>query len=379
MTKLKRVLAAAGLVLAGVGLAQAQITVGVTVSATGPAASLGIPERNTVALMPTSIAGQTVKYIVLDDATDPTAAARNVAKLTSEEKVDVIIGSSTVPTTLAAARAAREAKTPILTMAPIRIAPDDLPWAFTTPQQVVVMATAVVQHMRANGVKTMGYIGFNDPYGEDWYNTLKGLADAAGIKVVANERFNRADTSVVGQALKIVSAQPDAVFIGASGTPSVLPQTTLVERGYKGRVYQSHGSANRDVIRVGGKAMERTVLPVGPVLVAEQLPDDNASKKPALAYLKLYEGAHGPQSRSGFGAHAWDAFLLIQHAVPEALKKAKPGTPEFREAMREALERTRDLPATHGVFNMTAQDHFGLDQRGRVLVEIVNGEWKLVK
>ena len=379
MKKLKHVLAAAGLVLAGVGLAQAQITVGVTVSATGPAASLGIPERNTVALMPTSIAGQTVKYIVLDDATDPTAAARNVAKLTSEEKVDVIIGSSTVPTTLAAAREAREAKTPILTMVPIRIAPDDLPWAFTTPQQVVVMATAVVQHMRANGVKTMGYIGFNDPYGEDWYNTLKGLADAAGIKVVANERFNRADTSVVGQALKIVSAQPDAVFIGASGTPSVLPQTTLVERGYKGRVYQSHGSANRDVIRVGGKAMERTVLPVGPVLVAEQLPDDNASKKPALAYLKLYEGAHGPQSRSGFGAHAWDAFLLIQNAVPEALKKAKPGTPEFREAMREALERTRDLPATHGVFNMTAQDHFGLDQRGRVLVEIVNGEWKLVK
>lgn len=379
MKKLKHVLAAAGLVLAGVGLAQAQITVGVTVSATGPAASLGIPERNTVALMPTSIAGQTVKYIVLDDATDPTAAARNVAKLTSEEKVDVIIGSSTVPTTLAAARTAREAKTPIITMAPIRIAPDDLPWAFTTPQQVVVMATAVVQHMRANGVKTMGYIGFNDPYGEDWYNTLKGLADAAGIKLVANERFNRADTSVVGQALKIVSAQPDAVFIGASGTPSVLPQTTLVERGYKGRVYQSHGSANRDVIRVGGKAMERTVLPVGPVLVAEQLPDDNASKKPALAYLKLYEGAHGPQSRSGFGAHAWDAFLLIQNAVPEALKKAKPGTPEFREAMREALERTRDLPATHGVFNMTAQDHFGLDQRGRVLVEIVNGEWKLVK
>jgi len=379
MTKLKRVLAAAGLVLAGVGLAQAQITVGVTVSATGPAASLGIPERNTVALMPTSIAGQTVKYIVLDDATDPTAAARNVAKLTSEEKVDVIIGSSTVPTTLAAARTAREAKTPIITMAPIRIAADDLPWAFTTPQQVVLMATAVVQHMRANGVKTMGYIGFNDPYGEDWYNTLKGLADAAGIKLVANERFNRADTSVVGQALKIVSAQPDAVFIGASGTPSVLPQTTLVERGYKGRVYQSHGSANRDVIRVGGKAMERTVLPVGPVLVAEQLPDDNASKKPALAYLKLYEGAHGPQSRSGFGAHAWDAFLLIQQAVPEALKKAKPGTPEFREAMREALERTRDLPATHGVFNMTAQDHFGLDQRGRVLVEIVNGEWKLVK
>jgi branched-chain amino acid transport system substrate-binding protein len=240
------------------------------------------------------------------------------------------------------------------------------------------MAAAVVRHMKTTGVKTLGYIGFNDPYGEDWWNNLSKAAEAAGIKVVASERYNRTDTSATGQVLKLLAANPDAVFVGASGTPSVLPQAALVERGYKGRVYQSHGSASREFLRVGGKNVEGTVLPVGPVLVAEQLPDSHPSKAPALDYLKRYEAAHGAGSRNTFGAHAWDALLLVYKALPEALKKAKPGTPEFRQALRDALERLKEVAATHGVFDLS-RDHNGLDDRAAALVRVEGGDWKLIR
>ena len=196
---------------------------------------------------------------------------------------------------------------------------------------------------------------------------------------MAQERYQRADTSVTGQALKIMSTNPDAVLVAGSGTPAVLPQATLVERGYKGRIYQTHGIANRDFLRVGGKSVEGTIFPVGPILVAEQLPDGNASKKAALEYIAVFEKANGPNSRSTFGAHAWDAMLLLQVAVPEALKKAQPGTPEFRAALRDALESSKEVVATHGVFNMKPTDHQGLDSRARVLVKVENGDWKLVK
>ncbi|MEW5888216.1 MAG: ABC transporter substrate-binding protein [Pseudomonadota bacterium] len=358
--------------------ARADVTVGVTLSATGPGAALGGPEKNTLALAPATVGGEKVRYVVLDDGTDPTSSTKNVQKLVSEEKADVIIGSSTVPTTLAAARMAAEFKTPLVTMAPIKPAPEVGVWVFTTPQSVAVMANAVVRHMKAAGVKTLGYIGFNDPYGEDWWNNLSKAAEAAGIKVVASERYNRTDTSATGQVLKILAANPDAVFVGASGTPSVLPQAALVERGYKGKVYQSHGSASREFLRVGGKSVEGTVLPVGPVLVAEQLPDSHPSKAPALDYLKRYEAAHGVGSRNTFGAHAWDALLLVHKAIPEALKKAKPGTAEFRQAMRDALEGLKEVAATHGVFDLS-RDHNGLDERAVVLVRVEGGDWKLLK
>ena len=241
------------------------------------------------------------------------------------------------------------------------------------------MAAAIGEHMAAAGVKSVGFIGYSDPYGELWLKAFQAVAEQRGLKIVAAERYNRNDTSVTGQALKIVSANPDAVLIAGSGTPAVLPQATLLERGYKGKLYQTHGVANRDFLRVGGKNVEGTVFPVGPMLLAEQLPDSHPSKKPALAYVKAYEAAHGPDSRSTFGAHAWDAFLLLQAAVPEALKKAKPGTPEFRQALRDALENVKELPAAHGVFSMSAKDHNGLDHRSRVMAQVERGTWKLIK
>ncbi len=366
------------LVLAA-GSAWADITIGVSVSATGPAASLGIPEKQTFALLPQTVGGEKVKYIVLDDATDPSTAVKNARKFTGEDKVDAIIGSTATPTSMAILEVAFETKTPQIAMAPLPPAGDKAPWVFTTPQNFTQMAIAIAAHMAANNVKTIGFIGYADPYGQLWLKAIQGAAEAKGIKITASEAYQRADTSVTGQALKLLAANPDAILIAGSGTPAVLPQSTLIERGYKGKFYQTHGIANRDFLRVGGKNVEGTIFPVGPMLLAEQLADSHPSKKAALEYIKVYEAAHGANSRSTFGGHGWDAYLLLNRAVPEALKKAKPGTVEFRIALRESLENVKELPGVHGVFNMSAKDHNGFDGRAAVMATIENGDWKLLK
>ena len=361
--------------------ALADITVGVTVSATGPAASLGIPEKNTFALVPATVAGQKINYVILDDASDTTTAVKNARKFVTENKVDVIVGSTTTPNSLAMIDVAAESETPMISMAAsARIVDPGNPktkWIFKTPQNDIQMATAIVEHMTNNNVQTVGFIGFSDAYGEGWYQEFTKIAEARRLKVVANERYNRVDTSVTGQVLKILAAKPDAVLVAGSGTPAALPQVTLKERGYAGKYYQTHGVANNDFLRVGGKNVEGTFLPAGPVLVADQLPAANPVKKAALEYWAKYEGAHGKGNVSTFGAHAWDASVLLQAAIPAALKKAQPGTKEFRAALRDALEGIQNVTGAHGVFNMSASDHLGFDQRARVMVQIVNGAWKL--
>ena len=360
--------------------AWADVNVGVTLSATGPAASLGIPEKNTIALMPKTIGGQKINYIVLDDASDTTAAVANTRKLIAENKVDVVLGSTTTPNSLAMIDVASEAKVPMISIAASAriIEPMDAKkkWVFKTPQNDIMMSLAIAEHMAANDVKTVAFIGFSDAYGEGWSEEFAKAAALKKITIVANERYSRTDTSVTGQALKIMASKADAVLVAGSGTPAALPQKTLKERGYAGKMYQTHGVANADFLRVGGKDVEGTFLPAGPVLVAEQLPASNPVKKSALAYVGAYEAAYGKGTVSTFGAHAWDAGLLMTSAVPVALKKAQPGTPEFRAALRDALEQVKEVSGAHGVFSMTEKDHLGLDQRARVMVKIENGAWK---
>jgi branched-chain amino acid transport system substrate-binding protein len=360
--------------------ARADITVGVTVSATGPAASLGIPEKNTIALMPQAIGGQKVNYIVLDDASDTTNAVANARKLVTESKVDILLGSTTTPNSLAMIDVAAESQTPMISLAASSriVEPIDAKrrWVFKTPQNDIMMSLAIATHMADSGVKTVGFIGFSDAYGEGWYQEFNKVAGSKGLTIVANERYARTDTSVTGQVLKIVAAKPDAVLIAASGTPAVLPERALKERGYTGRYYQTHGVANNDFLRVGGKDVDGTFLPSGPVLVAAQLPATHPVRKSALDYVAKYESAYGKGSVSTFGAHAWDAGLLMQAAAAQALKKAQPGTPQFRAALRDALENVKDVAGAHGIFNMSPNDHLGLDQRARVMVKIENGAWK---
>ena len=373
----------AATVLAAAGLpAWAQVRIGVTISATGPAASLGVPQRNSVALMPAEVGGQKVEYVVLDDGTDSTRAVANARKLIDENGVDAVIGSSATPGSLAMIDVAAEKRVPVISLAASArlIEPMDAQrrWMFKMPQNDSLMADALAEHMAGAGVRTVGFIGFNDAYGDGWLAEATRAFAARGIALVATERYARADASVAGQVLKLVAARPDAVLVAGAGTPAALPQKTLRERNYAGKYYQTHGAANADFLRVGGRDVEGTVLPAGPVLVAAQLPDSNPIKAVAGAYVRAYEAANGPGTASPFGAHAIDAGLVLQAAIPTALRSAKPGTPEFRAALRDAIEGTAGLVLTHGVATMTAQDHNGFDQRARVMVTIEAGAWKML-
>jgi branched-chain amino acid transport system substrate-binding protein len=363
--------------------AVAQVRIGVTVSATGPAASLGIPEKNTIPLCPKTIAGTNVEYIVLDDATDTTTAVQNTRKLIGEYKVDAIIGSTTTPNSLAMIDVFAEAETPVISLASsIRIIdPVDAKkaWSFKTPQTDVMMAGAILEHAAATGVKTLGYIGFNDALGEAFFAEVDRAATTRKMPLIANERYAPKDTSVTGQVLKLIAARPDAIVVGASGTPAALPASALVEHGYKGRLYFNHGVANNDFLRVGGKDVEGAFVPASPVIVASQLPETHPAKKRAEEYIRVYEAAYGPGSVAAFGSYTWDACLELANAIPVALKTARPGTVEFRRALRDALENTKNLEVTNGAVNMSKTDHLGLDSRARVMVQIRNGKWVLQK
>ena len=361
--------------------AQAQMKVGVIASATGPTAAVGIPQKNSAVLLPKKIGGIDVEYIVLDDASDSTQTVTLVKKLLDEQKVDAIIGPSGSPNAMGTLQFVSEAKTPML--APVGTPAVVLPmdeqkrWVFKTTQNDSLICEALVGHMARKGVKTAGFIGLGDAYGESWYRTFVPMAEKAGIRIVANERFQRSDQSVVGQVAKIIGANPEVVLVGAAGGPTVLPQVALVERGYKGQIYQTHGAATPDFVRLSGKAAEGAIMAASLMLVLDQVPDSNVSKKMATEYIAAYEKVYSTKPAT-FGANVYDAGLLLQRAVPEAAKKAKPGTPEFRVALRDALESTRELVGTQGVYNMTPQDHSGFDRRGRELMTLKDGKWQLL-
>jgi branched-chain amino acid transport system substrate-binding protein len=362
----------------GAAVAQ-EVTIGLTMGATGPGASLGIHYKNAFQLMPKTIGGQPVKFILLEDKTDATEAAKNARKLITEDKVDAFMGSVAVPSTTQLAQIANELKTPHMALSPVALPPDKLQWSFVVPQPTTLMMSAIVDHMKAHGIKTVGYIGFSDSWGDIVYKSLEELAGPAGIKIVTNERYARADTSVTGQVLKIMAADPDAVVVGGSGTGGALPHLALVERGFKKQIYHNHGTVNREFIKVGGKSVEGAIAVTGALIVPEDLPDDNPVKKVALDFTTRYEQTFGPGTRNAFAGYSYDAFLLLDAAVPVAMKKAKPGTQEFRQALHDALENVKNVIGTHGIYNMTPTDHTGLDQRARVLVQVVNGEWRLMK
>lgn len=358
--------------------AHADLSIGIILSTTGPGASLGIPERNTVQLLPKQIAGQTVNYIVLDDGSDSTAATKNARKLVSENAVDLLIGSTTVPTSSAVAQVAKESSTAQIALAPYVPPNNENRWIFTIAQTNTLMAKALIEHMQHNGVKTLGYIGFNDVWGEDWFKALGELAPTAGITLVRDERFNRTDSSVSGQALKVIGTRPDAVLIGAAGAPAALPHTELRRLGYKGAIYHTHGAANSAFLRIGGKALDGAILPVGPVVVWDKLPANHPSKAIASQYAQSYEAQFGPNSLSPFGAYLYDAMRLVEAAVPGALQAAQPGSPEFRQSLRDQLEKTDNVAGTHGVYNLSPTDHFGHDERARALVSVQNQQWVLM-
>ncbi|HKX43040.1 MAG TPA: ABC transporter substrate-binding protein [Burkholderiaceae bacterium] len=386
MTRFAAALAGAAVLAAGLaapGAARADVHIGVIVSLTGPGASLGMPADNTIKLWPAELGGQKIRVTTLNDATDTTTAAKNATRLITEDKVDVIVGPSVTPTSLAVLDVAARAGVPVISLAGggAIVEPPDGPrrWAFKMAPTEAISINAVLGHMRQHQATTVATIGLATAYGEGFLKAFEKLAPAQGVKLVASEKYAPTDTSVTPQIVKLMAARPDAVYIFSSGTPGALPHVELVQRGYKGLIYQTQGVANADFLRVGGKALDGSYMTVAPVLVADQLPDGNPVKMPGIDYVKRYEAVHGAGSRSLFGATAWDAQLWLNAAIPTALKRGQPGTPEFRLALRDGLEGLREFVGAQGVFNLSEQDHNGVDQRSQVLVTIERGAWKLVK
>jgi branched-chain amino acid transport system substrate-binding protein len=355
-----------------------EIRIGMTGTFTGPAAALGLPYKQTSELYPAEIGGRPVKWIVLDDGGDPSAAVKNARRFVDEDKVDVILGSTSPPGSIAMFDVATESKTPQLSLAPVPIPDAKRAWLFNVAQPVPIMVSAIVDHMAAKKYKTVGYIGFTDSWGDQNYAALTRLAEAKGIKIVSNERYNRVDTSVTAQALKVFSQNPDAVFIGGSASPAVLPHLALRDLGYKGQIYHSHGSVSRPVLQAGGKALEGSIAPTGPVIIADQLAEAAPTKKTALEFISAYEAKWGQGTRNPFAGYAWDAMLVVKAAIPEALKAGEPGTAEFRDGIRKAIESGKEVPGTHAVYRYTPEDHYGVDQRARVLVIVKDGAFKLL-
>ena len=361
--------------------ATGQVKVGLMVSATGPTSAIGIPQKNTGDLLPRKVGDTTIEYVQLEDGGDSTRAVQNIKKLIQENNIDALIGPSTTPNALAILDFIAEAKVPMMATVGTSSVVEPLDakkrWVFKTTQNDDLIASALLAHMTKNGVKTIGFIGFNDPYGENWYKVFVPMAEKAGISIVANERYARNDQSTTGQVLKLMAAKPDAVLIAAVGGPAVLPQATLFDQGYKGRIYQTHAVATEDFIKLGKEKVEGTVLAAGPMLVIDEIPATNPTRKVALAYIAAYEKQFGAKPAT-FGANTWDGGILLEQAIPVALKAGKPGTEAFRSALRDAVEKEREVVGTQGVFNMSATNHNGMDERARVLVVVKDGRFRLL-
>ncbi len=376
MKALKTLVAVAVTLLAGA--AQADITIGISLPLTGPASGLGIPMNNYIKLWPTEIAGEKLKVIVLDDATDPTKGVSNAKKFVTEDKVDIIMGSAATPVAIAMADTAAESGTPQFMFSPAVLPAGKDFWAFRLPQGNAVMAHAMIEHMKKNGVKTVGFLGYTDAYGESWLNDFKAQSQLlGGPQIVAVERFARADTSVTGQALKLVAANPDAMLVVASGSGAAMPHKGIIERGYKGKMYQTHAAASRDLVRVGGKDVEGAFVSSGPAVIPEQLPANHPSKALAADFVAKYEKAYGAGNRNQFAGHAYDAIVVLEKVVPVALKKGKPGSKEFRAAIRDAVETMGRTVVSHGVLNYTKDNHWGFTTETGVILKVVNGDWKV--
>jgi branched-chain amino acid transport system substrate-binding protein len=373
----KTLIAIAALAVSAAALAD--VNVGVVISLTGPGSGLGIPMQNQYKLFPKTIGGEKVNLIILDDASDPGKGVSNMRRLISEDKVDLIVGSCLTPVAAAMAPVAMETKTVQLAASPVGLPPGQDQWTFRLPQSNDIMAYAMVQHMKKQGVKTVGFLGYTDAYGEQWLKAFTPEAEKNGIKVIAAERFARTDTSVTPQALKLTAANPDAMLIVASGSGAAMPEKAVVERNFKGKIYQTHAAATPDLMRIGGKDVDGTFVVSGPAFVGDQLPADHASKQVANDFVTKYDKAYGAGSRSQFAGHAYDTQIVLEKVLPVALKKAKPGTPEFRQAIHEAMETMGRTVFSHGVMNWTKDNHWGYTNETGVMLKVVDGKFVVEK
>lgn len=380
--RIKSLLAAAGIVAGVISLAhqaEAEIKIGAILSITGPTAAQGIGYKNAFELMPQEIAGQKVTYLIRDDGGDPAVAVTIARKMIAEDHVDAFIGPATNATMQSVMPVATEAHVPMVGLTPLAFDTRKYNFTFDTAQPAKLMIQGVVDHMKAHGAKTTGFIGYSDGWGDQVLAALQADTAGTGIEIVDEERYARSDTSVQPQVLKALSHKPDVMMLGGSATPGALPNLALAQRNFKGQVYNNHGVVSPDYIRVGGAAVEGCIAPTGPLVVYDQLAEDNPVKPVATAFMQGYLGKFGQQSRNAFAGYSYDGMLIVQAAVPAALKAGEPGTSAFRDALRDGMEHVTNLVGTHGVYSMTPDDHNGMDGRARVMVQVKDQAWVLLR
>jgi branched-chain amino acid transport system substrate-binding protein len=359
--------------------ARAQIKIGAIVSISGPGAAMGVGYKGAFDFFPSEIAGQHVEYIVRDDATDASTAFTIAQRMISEDHIDAFIGPSLAASDAAVAPLANQARVPMIAMAPYEYDSAKQTYTFSDAQPLPLMVSKVFKYMQAHGVQRIGYIGFSDGWGDQVLAATKQWSQADGMTILAEERYARTDTSAEAQALKLMSIHPDAIMMGTSATPAALPVVALRHRGFKGGLYGNHGIVSPAFIKVGGAAAEGVIAVTSPLVVYDQLPDGNAVKPVAAAFMADYTKQFGPQSVNPFAGYSYDAMLLLKAAIPIALKAGQPGTDAFRAALRDALEATHELVGVSGVYDMSPTNHNGQDDRAAVLVEVKDGAWRAIQ
>jgi branched-chain amino acid transport system substrate-binding protein len=366
-------------ILGASAAAQAQIRIGAILSISGPGAAMGVGYKGAFDFFPTEIAGQKVEYIIRDDATDASTGFTIAQKMISDDHIDALIGPSLAATDAAVAPLANQAKVPMIAMAPYEYDPAKQPYTFSDAQPLPLMVSVVFKYLQQHGVKTIGFIGFSDGWGDQVFTGTKLAAQEDGMQVLADERYARTDTSVEAQALKLISVHPQAIMMGNSATPAALPVVALRHLGYKGGIYGNHGIVSPAFIKVGGAAVSGVIADTSPLVVYDQLPDSNVIKPVATAFMKEYGEKYGPHSVSPFAGYSYDAMLLLKNAIPAALKAGKPGTGQFRDALRDTLEKTHDLVGVSGIYSMSPTNHNGQDARAAVLVQVKDGAWRAIQ
>lgn len=373
----------APLLVLGPAAAQEPYRVGAIFSITGPGSSLGIPERDTALMLEAEINARggvrgpdgrrhPLKLVIYDDASDETRAVLAAKKLIDEDRVAAIVGTTLSGTSLAILDTVQKAEVPLVSCAAaIKIVEPaaERKWVFKTPQSDHLIVGVLVDYLKAQGVTRVGWLNVDYAFGQLGWVEFEKAAQKAGLTIVANEKFGQKDVDMTAQLTRVKTAAPQAVIVWSIPPSASLVTKNYADLGLQAPLLQSHGVGNKKYIELAGGAANGVRFPAGKLLVAEQLADNDPQKAVLLAYARDFEARYGP--RNTFGGHAWDAVQL----VVKALEKAGPD----RAGVRAAIETTRGFVGITGVFDFSPADHNGLDRRAAMMIQIVDGQWKLAR
>ena len=379
------VLTLLGVVAATTGFAGAQepYRLGAIFSITGPGSSLGIPERDTALMLEAEINARggikgpdgrmhPLKLVIYDDASDETKAVLAAKKLIDEDRVTAIVGTTLSGTSLAILDTVQKAEVPLISCAAAAriVEPaSERKWIFKTPQSDQLIVGVLVDYLKAKGFKKVGWLNVDYAFGQLGWIEFEKAAAAAGLSVVANEKFGQKDVDMTAQLTRVKAAGPEAVVVWSIPPSASIATRNYADLGLRMPLFQSHGVGNKKYIELAGGGANGVRFPAGKLLVAEQLADNDPQKPVLLAYAREFEARYGP--RNTFGGHAWDAVQLAVRAM------GKAGSD--RAGVRAAIESTRNFVGISGVFDFSPGDHNGLDRRAATMIQIVDGQWKLAK